>query len=166
MVDKEEIRLLLKKNFVMSGEVKIHDDGVVDIVHAAELANIRFLRQWKKLPVTFGRIEGTFAVGEDAVETLEGFPRWVAKDLFSSGLPRLKTLDHAPDYIGQGWLLGPYKPDMPLLRTLNAHQAIMVVGEPDEVNTILNRYRGQGKKGAIPCATQLIRAGFGGNAKW
>jgi hypothetical protein len=45
--------------------------------------------------------------------------------------------------------------------------ALLATDIPVEpVNSIMNKYLGQGKPGAIKCAAELIKAGFKDNARW
>jgi hypothetical protein len=88
------------------------------------------------------------------------------------GCPLLTSLDGAPEHVG-GMFGVPYKPDLPLLRTLVSREVYMAwqPGREDaseEVAKILNdpRWVGQGKRKAMLCAAELIKAGFGGNARW
>lgn len=67
-----------------------------------------------------------------------------------------------------------YNDHLPLLRLVSAD--IVHVGSPgggyarlkpfEPVNTIINKYTGQGKAGAIKAAAELVKAGFKDNARW
>lgn len=67
-----------------------------------------------------------------------------------------------------------WRPALPLLRLVQAKK--FHVGTPgwgyaglqpfEPVNGILQKYKSQGKPGALKAAAELIRAGHAGNAKW
>lgn len=67
-----------------------------------------------------------------------------------------------------------YDAHLPLLRLIHAEK--VHVGHPgggyarlkpfEPVNSIINKYVGQGKPGAIKAAAELVRAGFRDNARW
>jgi len=62
-----------------------------------------------------------------------------------------------------------YQENLPLLRLLVATE-IKIFGDDknlfEPVNGILNKYAGEGKRGAIRCQKALISAGFEANARW
>ena len=80
------------------------------------------------------------------------------------GLP--KTPPEEPLRIGI-----TYRKDLPLLRLLVATEIDIL--DPrrsykrfEPVQSILRKYAGQGRSGAIDCKRELVSAGFEGNAKW
>jgi hypothetical protein len=72
-----------------------------------------------------------------------------------------------------------YHKDLGMLRTLMAKGGVRIYPPDDSDNVIvvdlqrlqqleeiLNRYKGQGQSGAIACAAEMAQAGFKGNARW
>lgn len=67
-----------------------------------------------------------------------------------------------------------YREKLPLLRLVDSESAH--IGRPEggyarlkpfePVNSIINKYLGQGKPGALKAAAELIKAGFKDNARW
>lgn len=63
-----------------------------------------------------------------------------------------------------------YDAKLPLLRLIAARK--VTIRQPpslppfEPVNSMINKYLGQGKPGAIKCAAELIKAGFKENARW
>lgn len=98
---------------------------------------------------------------------------------------QLTTLEHGPTHVGSEYkcygnklinlnglpshipdtLMFTYQDVLPLLRALGANQ-LDIIDVPDKVLSILLKYRGQGKPGAIKAAAELIRAGYKENARW
>jgi hypothetical protein len=84
----------------------------------------------------------------------------------------LESLEGFPSEIQAIYL--DNNPTLPLLRTLVCKKEVNIIdaqtGEflEHDAMAVLNdpRWLGKGKLGAIPCAAALIKAGFGGNAKW
>jgi len=93
-------------------------------------------------------------------------------DVIATGNP-LKTLKHIPQE-DIPYLKITYNAELPLLRLLNVEKVFIASPEGgymkwtpfEPVNTIINKYTGQGKSGAIKCAAELVRAGFKDNARW
>jgi len=129
----------------------------------------------------------SFDVGENKLTSLEGSPEWVGAS-FRCTDNKLTSLKGSPSYVGRDMLaannplkslegmpetlLGTvdvsYSRDLPLLRCLLAQRGTNIILGSDYLEQILNdpRWKGKGKQGAIPCATALIKAGFGAHAKW
>jgi hypothetical protein len=184
VVDLDEIRATVYKNFDIVGPITVHDNGVVDVKHHAML-----LKHLPKMPVQFGTVGGNFTCEDCDLQTLWGSPHTVggeynclgnnitdleyspvnAQTLVCGGgdLPSLAGLsEHIPSVVVK------YSSHIPLLRLLN-HEDITVYTDPhgeilEPVQNILDKYKavGNGKKNAIACAAELIRAGYKGNARW
>ena len=139
-----------------------------------------------KLPLKFDSVGGAFVAMRMGLDTLEGGPRHVSAGYFVSD-NNLTNLLHAPDMVPGvlsvtnnpleslvGWPASGvntcnlnYSAHLPLLRTINTTEQIRLLDyAPPEVAQILNKYRGQGKTGAIKAAAELIRAGYKDNARW
>lgn len=87
----------------------------------------------------------------------------------------LTSLEGLPDSLDKDFSIEiTYDDQLPLLRLINV--GMVHIGTPgaaylksrpfEPVNSIINKYLGQGKPGAIKCAAELIRAGFKENARW
>jgi hypothetical protein len=118
--------------------------------------------------------------------SLEGAPKEIDAGFFA-GDNMLENLAHAPHMVPghfsipnnpltslEGWpekgvyqCTLNYSKHLHLLRCLQTTDQIHVVNyPPPEINQILNKYAGSGKKGALACAAELIKAGFKDNARW
>lgn len=182
MVDLNKINKLLKRHFIIHGDVHVDaQTGVVDVQGHVYLNRKKLISQ---LPVQFGHVTGHFHCHKNQLKTLMGCPTrvtesfWCAQNQLQSleGAPNyvrgnfqcndnpLKSLQGAPYFVGGEWYLD-YDKELPLLRTLNAARVFMWP-VPEAVIDILNKYNGMGKPGAIKAAAELIRAGYKGNARW
>lgn len=113
-------------------------------------------------------ITGGFYCRWNFLNNLEGAPTHVQGDFFCDYNPELKSLEGLPSTI-TGRIVFSYNihSPLPLLRVLiPTCTQIECEGAPQKVRIILNKYRGQGKAGAIKAAAELIGAGFKENAKW
>jgi hypothetical protein len=76
----------------------------------------------------------------------------------------LKSLEGLPTKVGAlTWVT--WHESLPLLRLLDLTWFI-IVDAPDQVTSIMNKYKGQGRAGSLACAAELSRVGFKGNARW
>lgn len=108
-------------------------------------------------------VGGGYWCPNNQLTNLVGAPDHVGGTMSVEGNP-LKSLDGMPSELRVGiWL--QYQHHLPLLRLLTA-PAFVLSYAPDPVITILNTYRGQGKKAAIKAAAELIKAGYKENARW
>ncbi len=88
--------------------------------------------------------------------------------VFNCALNPLESLEGFPEFIGKAVYIS-YSPDLPLLRTLVAQSIIFwptVATQGVAAREILNKYAGQGRRGAFDCRRELRAAGFEGNARW
>jgi hypothetical protein len=101
------------------------------------------------------------------LKSLQGGPKRVGRHVKISELLTLETLEGFPSSVG-GLVDMYYKPNLGLLRTLVANKIWLSSPEFDTttVESILNMYAGQGKRGIFKCKKALIEAGFEGNARW
>jgi hypothetical protein len=91
MVDKQEIKNLLGKHFVITGHTKIDPQtGVVDVD-----GDVKLRTKVKQLPATFGQVSGNFDCYNDQLSTLAGAPKDVGGE-FSCHSNQLSTLEGAP----------------------------------------------------------------------
>jgi hypothetical protein len=142
-----------------------------------------------KLPVVFGEFHASLVFRECGLVSLEGCPRKVRGRFVSLnnqltnlvGGPKivggrlwitqsrpLVSLDGFPDRVWEYARLD-YDPRLPLLRTLNCDDGLMLL--PDTAETrrmeeIIATYKGQGRRGMFAAKKELIEAGFEGNARW
>lgn len=126
----------------------------------------------------------SFGCSKNRLMSLEGAPKWVGGGFFCAN-NQLTNLVGAPDHVGgsmqvnsnplislegmpselTGGIWLEYGRYLPLLRLLSTTGFVMSFA-PDQVKEILNKYKGEGKAGAIKAAAELVKAGFKGNAKW
>jgi hypothetical protein len=187
----DDIKKKLDMYFTLSGsysKVEIKD-GIVNVSGDIELKNTRII---KILPVKFGEVSGSFRCERNNLGTLEGCPTIVGSH-FSCGYNRLNVLNHGPKEVGKnynfygnniftldglpnyagGVMKFDYFDTSPLLKILfvKGIRLIELIGvdnnqsEADQVSSIVNKYLGKGKAGALQCAAELAKAGFKGNAK-
>ena len=104
--------------------------------------------------------------GNARLVSLLGAPTTVGGDFWCHDNPKLRSLEGLPSIPGILYLT--YKQKLPLLRCLLAQQVVFYprkqVSKP--VQTIVNRYAGQGEAGAFSCGTELATAGYKENARW
>jgi hypothetical protein len=98
------------------------------------------------------------------ITSLKGGPRIVGVN-FRCEKNRLTSLEGLPERVGGGIFLD-YKPTLPLLRLLLVQGVVQIIlGNNADVIHIMNKYKGTGWKGMVPCARELIKAGFKENAR-
>lgn len=88
-------------------------------------------------------------------------------DFVYGGINPWKNFRHTPDHLPHVMVI--LKDPVPLLGLLHAHKIDcldMGGGYRDKLNTILNKYAGEGKKGILNCALELKQAGLGAYAQW
>lgn len=178
MVDKYHVQQQLLNHFSLTGPMDIDDAGVVSV-----RGNVRLVKKVTQLPVTFDVVTGTFDCAKMGLTTLTGAPREVGK-IFDCKQNQLTTLEGGPDKVNSYNAVGnplkildglaseindhvqfTYDENLPLLRTLVASQ-IWPFPDQVELEAILNKYKQQGKPGALKAAGALIRAGYRENARW
>jgi hypothetical protein len=184
--DKNEIERMLqffcdlkKVNFW-----EVDNENRIDIDGSIRFFPNRFAQD--HLPLKFGKVTMTFDIDECHLNTLEGCPYHVGGH-FVARINRLKDLKGAPLHVGKDiylWgnplaslegfpnhvytaIMG-YSSSLPLLRLLNATHVLwhMTAPAPEQLDFILEKYKGQGRKGSLACAAELARAGFKANARW
>jgi hypothetical protein len=108
-------------------------------------------------------VYGSFFCGSNELTNLNNAPQTVTKN-FSCHKNKLASLEGLPPKLRIVEL--DWWPTTPLLRTLVADEIRWWKYPPDEVVDILNKYKGQGRRGMFACKKELIEAGFEENAKW
>jgi hypothetical protein len=136
------------------------------------------------LPLWFGKVTGKFIAREFGLSSLEGSPYWVGNTCDVSG-NKLTSLKGGPDYVGKDYfiyqnplvdldglasqigngILFTYTDKLPLLRTLVAKKIWPKIPYP-ELEKILNKYAGKGRREMFWCQKDLEDAGFEENARW
>jgi hypothetical protein len=181
MVDVKKIQSLLKTHFIVDEDsrVQIQPDGVVNVVGTVILT-----KRCKQLPVTFGKVTGTFDCQNKSLTSLIGAPRHVGGSFwcqynkltslegapdrvgynFECGRNLITSLEHLPAHVGNKVWVSPTL-DMSLLR-LCMYKKLDYLDWDPTMATIMRKYVGQGKPGALKCAGELIKAGFKENARW
>lgn len=91
MVDKKQIRRLLKDNFAWKGTVSIDDNGLVSCT-----GSVSTPKKFRVLPVKFSHVDGSFFCQYNQLTTLEGSPDTVGGDFNCNSNPNLTTLKGAP----------------------------------------------------------------------
>ena len=143
------------------------------------------------LPFRWGKVDGDFDITGMQLESLEGCPhtvggeflclwnrlrslqggpRVVGKEYTATGLHNLTILDGLPEQIVNdeevAWIYLSYRPDLPLLKLMTVRGLTKVqLNGGEQVAAIINRYLLRGVNGVMPCAAELHKAGYGGNAK-
>ena len=109
-------------------------------------------------------VHGSFSCSYNQLTTLEGAPKSVGYDFYCINNP-LTTLEGMPAI--PGTLKLSYSPTLPLLRCLLAKEVQFFPTLKDKtIETILNKYTGQGKRAMFDCQKELEDAGFAENARW
>lgn len=138
------------------------------------------------------RVGKRYYCGGNQLTSLQGGPTWVGQDFYCVD-NHLTNLSYAPMHVGgnfscvknpitslegipeklNGEFEITYSAKLPLLRSIVAEQVELRPKETFgsykklfQIGDILNKYAGQGKKAALLCAADLIRAGFKDNARW
>jgi hypothetical protein len=108
-------------------------------------------------------VGGVFLCEKNRLTSLKGAPHTVGEDFWCREND-LSSLEGLPDRIA-GNLFLDYSPTLPLLRLL------LIKGVGDfrlndvKLQKILAKYKGKGWSAMVPCARELIRAGYKGNAR-
>jgi hypothetical protein len=121
-------------------------------------------------------VNGVFTCSTNNLVNLEGAPTDVGRDFDCSGNP-LSSLDGSPRNVSGNFFCN-YGEKLPLLRLL-AYQNIWMSGRPLQLDQILKKYAGTGRRGAIQAAREIMQAGeqlqqlkdldhnpFEDNARW
>lgn len=173
----------------------VNVEGSVRLKHSLSQLPVTFGEVWgyfdcarKSLTTLQGAprlVGGNFFCESNKLTHLQGSPDHVIGDFFCDhnqltslhgACPRvdatflcndnpLTSLEGAPEHVGDAFVVD-YSAHLPLLRLLMYKEVELHAESPPEIQDLLNKYAGKGKKGAIPCAAELIRAGFRENARW
>ena len=173
----------------------IHPNGQVSCdggvqVHILDLDRLPVA--WHKVEGTFDvsstslrtlegcpRIARAFDCSHTRITNLEGGPTWVAQSYTALNCKELTSLQGLPQRLGPSMIAPPwihldYREDLPLLRLLTVKgldDIKLNAGQDNnkpharQVEQIVKRYLGKGWAAMVPCARELIRAGYRGMAK-
>jgi hypothetical protein len=112
--------------------------------------------------------QGWFLAVDNKLKDLQGTPSHLfSLDMSWNYLESLQGLPLHCQKIALTW-----HKDLPLLRLLLVQDLRVVefsgagfIPDRDILNNIINKYKGKGYAGMVPCARELIRAGLTGNAR-
>jgi hypothetical protein len=168
--------LLFRKYFVHNGhQLMPRSVGSAITMDEQGRINVKGDVMWRKhfptqqLPIQFGKVSGSFNLNGSGISSAHGMPSEVGKSLLLMSLPNFPLQELPHKVGGEVWL--DYNPQWPLLHLLQIQiggRIFLYTGDPDQdqvLNTIMNRYRNKGYTGMVPCARELIKAGFKGNAR-
>jgi hypothetical protein len=148
VVDKEEIRKLLKQYFMTKASVFIRDNGTVYIGGAIDL---KISKKVNQLPVKFDKIAGCFDCVNNRLTSLENSPEEIGGAFDCSGnrltsligAPKriegdftcwdnpLTSLAGIPEYVGNRiWI--SYSKNLPLLRLISVKCSGFVFDPPEK----------------------------------
>lgn len=98
MVDKVQIRRLLKAHYNIVGKVSILTNGEVNVSGSVE---VRHVPDTGQLSVQFNEVKGNFEfmVSGETLKDLTGCPRWVG-GVFECSNNHILSLKGAPEYVG------------------------------------------------------------------
>jgi len=152
---------------IQSKRIIINSNGEIDTV--LRVSVYRTLEG--KLPVMFNECGHSFnAIGAGLV-SLQGCPRRVGLS-FACTINALTSLQYLPERARSMQL--DYTPTLGLLRICAVQDLArlafsakisMYRPQAEQARLIISKYLQSGRDGIIPCAAELHKAGFGGNAK-
>lgn len=157
----------------VKGDFDCSEIGLLSLVNSPNSIDGDFfcydnkLTSLKNGPKTVG---GTYSATNNKLTSLIGVSKIIMGHFLCAENP-LINFDGISELI-DGECILPYNENLPLLKLLFVKN-ITRIGFQEEwgrhvmkdVSDILNKYLGQGRKGALQCAAELTKAGFKGNAK-
>lgn len=176
--------------FNIEGTIQYNNDGSINIYGDVVETNENI----DKLPVRFNEVSGFFICGNlitlegcprkvggdfycdrSRISSFEGGPEEVGGDVWAHEIKTLTSLKGLPKSIGRKISL-TYRTNLPLLRLLFVDGLRDISFFATELNSeqinsisnleeILMRYIGQGRKGALQCAVELTKVGYKENAR-
>ena len=192
MVNPAVIKDLFVSYFDRDDSYWIDDDLVVHTQGSVSVRRRGQVFPNNRLPIKFGTVGGDFDVVNTGLTTLENCPHTVG-DTFMCSANKLTTLAHGPQVVKWGYVIGTnplnslegfpvthapemvsmsWLPHLPMLKLLVSPDIRLYPRmddqqqQVDRLHDIMAKYAGQGKKGSIRCAAELIRAGYKDNARW
>lgn len=172
ILSKKPPRGLIPVKFgVVDGTFRADNKGLVSLFNSPDSCNNMFvignkLTSLEHVPVRLDTLNvennklTNFVHGPEQLDTI------IATD---NPLTSLEGLPDSDYHISIS-----YSEHLPLLRLVNSVHASINMPETgrtfsvryEPVHTIINKYTGQGKPGALKAAAELIKAGYKGNARW
>ena len=180
MVDKNQIKQLIKLHFKRTGAISLDPQGVVSCT-----GDLTLVGSMSQLPVQFAQVDGDFYCSMNKLTSLAGAPSHVGGYFYCynnkltslAGAPSqvggnffchenpFTSLDGAPRQVG-GIFSYTYAAHLPMLRLL-AYKKTVGVDTPEPLKKIMDRYAGATNPGDIlNCRDEMADAGFEGNAEW
>jgi len=164
--------------------VSLDEENRVDIYGDISISRLSRGKTGYALPLVFGHVTGDFRAVDLGMDYLEGSPYKVDKEFIVTD-NNLHTLTGGPTYVGGSYRVHrnplrnldglashigyavefDYRKDLPLLRTLVAKKIWPTPDQP-VLESILNKYAGQGKMAVFDCQKDLEDHGFDRNAIW
>jgi hypothetical protein len=195
MVDKNQVAAQMDEYFIVhDGNYKVNDDLTVEIDggltsrKSMSKLPVRFSKITRFVGLAhigLTSLEGlppdlpsNLVAFDNELTNLKGMPKRIGGDVDISNNP-LASLEGMSEEI-HGLLGLTWYPQLPLLRTLVSKEIVLGVPDYDatlmnhkdrwdktaQVEKILNKYAGQGRRGSFACKKELVEAGFEGNARW
>lgn len=158
---------------VVEGEFRAISKGLTSLINAPDtcdslIVSSNLLTSLEYCPVYLNILN----VENNKLTNFEHAPEQV-DTIFAFNNP-LTSLTGLPDSDFEYHINITYSENLPLLQLVNAES--VNIGSPglgyerlkpyEPVNSIINKYTGQGKAGAIKAAAELVKAGFKDNARW
>jgi hypothetical protein len=110
------------------------------------------------------KVGDDFFCDDNKLTTLKGAPQIVGGS-FCCDNNNLISLEGLPQMINENIQLD-YSPKLPLLKLLLVKGLKRIICKMNiEIEFIMNKYLGKGYSGMVPCARELIKAGFNENAR-
>jgi hypothetical protein len=185
ITDPQQVSDWMEKNTV-NNSFRVGPDGHINVNGSCTL----IAGPYKQLPVRFSLVTAGFACNARGLTTLEGCPETVGLTFMSRSNPitnlvggpthvgasynvlhcPLESLEGLPREVGRNLLL-PWRPHLGYLRAIMVEKLERIVIQDlnheaqTQLEDILNRYRSRGVNGVMPCAAELIKAGYRENAR-
>ena len=146
----------------VDGDFYCHNNQLTTLDGSPTSVSVDFNCSYNQLTTLEGSptsVGGDFSCSRNQLTTLEGGPTSVGGGFYCYNNPNLKNLNHLP--IGISEVSITYLPTMPLLKCLIANN-IQFHPNTNIINIIedvLNKYAGQGRRGALSCAADLLSLG-------
>ena len=146
--------------------------GLVSLVGSPPLVNSHFDCSWNMITSLQGapqQVGGDFNCAGNELRTLQGAPIKVQGDFNCAANASLVSLEGLPREV-HGIVSVPGRNGLGVLRTLlvQGTELINLAGNLtywEEAEFILNKYKSKGWAATVPCARELIRAGYKDIAK-
>jgi hypothetical protein len=96
--DKDKVDKIMERVFYDVENYEINDDGSVDVDDTIIITNASY----RKLPIRFNIVKGSFHIQQSHLATLEGFPKEIGGDL-RIGQCKIASLEHGPIKVGKDY---------------------------------------------------------------